>query len=80
MVFEERVRSLQYAIQSIGAELNGCVMEDRFIGLVRGEISQLFLQFDTLQNLAPSGLFRLTATVDALHVGAIGPPKIFASL
>ena len=80
MVFGGRVRSLHYAIQLIGAELNGGVMEDRFIGLVRGEISQLFLQFDTLQNLAPSGLFRLAATVDTLHVGAIGPPKIFASL
>ena len=79
-MFWRRVRSLQYAIQSIGAELNGGVMEDRFIGLVRGEISQLFLQFDTLQNLTPSGLFRLATTVDALHVGAIGPPKIFASL
>ena len=55
-------------------------MEDLFIGLVRGEISQLFLQFNTLQNLAPSCLFRLTSTVDALHVAAIGPPKIFASL
>ena len=80
MVFGGRVRSLQYAIQSIGAELNRGVMEDWFIGLVRGEISQLFLQFDTLQNLTPSGLFRLATTVDALHVGAIGPPKIFASL
>ena len=80
MRFGGRVRSLQYAIQSIGAELNGGVMEDWFIGLVHGEISQLFLQFDTLQNLAPSCLFRLTSTVDALHVGAIGPPKIFASL
>ena len=79
-MFWERVRSLHYAIQLIGAELNGGVMEDWFISLVCGEVSQLFLQFDTLQNLAPSGLFRLTATVDALHVGAIGPPKIFASL
>ena len=79
-MFWRRVRSLQYAIQSIGTELNRSVMEDRFIGLVRGEISQLFLQFDTLQNFAPSGLFCLATTVDALHVGAIGPPKIFASL
>ena len=80
MFWRGRLGQLQYAMQSIGAELNGGVMEDWFIGLVRGEISQLFLQFDTLQNFAPSCLFRLAATVDALHVGAIGPPKIFASL